>query len=475
NPDAIPLETLSTYTRDWAAAQFGPEQATQIAALLDGYTKLNARRKPELIDPSTFSLIHDREAERVDAEWAELERRADAVRAALPKTADDAFFQLVWFPVKASANLTRLYIAAGRNRLYAAQGRIGGAYAQADRVEALFKRDAELTRQHDAIAGGKWVHMMDQTHIGYTSWQQPDRNIMPAVVRPSPPRLPLARIGVAIEGREAAVTGAAELPVLHRYGAPSRWIDVFDTGFSTATFEVSTGAPWLKVVRGAPDPHGDARLEVSVDWARAPKGLARAPITIKGVTNIFTITAVISNPARQPAKGAFVEAGGVVAIEAEHHARATSADGVGWKTIPNLGRTLSGVVAYPTTAASSVPGKGAALEYLIDFEKAGPTDLTVFVSPSLDFRGNRGLRYAVSINDAPPVTVNIIPDPSERAWDKAVADNIRRLTTRLEIPSAGAHRVRLWRVDPGVVFQRLVLSRAPPSGSYLGPVESVRR
>ena len=101
--------------------------------------------------------------------------------------------------------------------------------------------------------------------------------------------------------------------------------------------------------------------------------------------------------------------------------------------------------------------------------------LRYFVSPSLDFRGDKGLRYAVSIDDAAPVTVNIIPDPSEKAWNKAVADNVRVLTTRLEVPSAGPHRVKLWRVDPGVVFQRLVLSRGPLSGSYLGPVESVRR
>jgi hypothetical protein len=187
------------------------------------------------------------------------------------------------------------------------------------------------------------------------------------------------------------------------------------------------------------------------------------------------VTAVVSNPAREPAKGAFVEAGGIVAIEAEHHVRATSVDSVSWKTIPNLGRTLSGVASYPSTAASSVPGKGPALEYLIDFEKAGPADLTVFTAPSLDFRGGKGLSFAVSIDGAAPVVVNTLPDPSQKAWDKAVADNVRQLTTRLQVPSAGAHRVTLWRVDPGVVFERLVLSRGPLPGSYLGPVESVRR
>ncbi|KQV55878.1 MULTISPECIES: glycosyl hydrolase 115 family protein [unclassified Caulobacter] len=475
NPAAIPVEKLPAYTKGWAAQQFGPERATEIAALLDGYTKLNSRRKPELLSPETFSLTNFREAERVEAEWADLERRADAVRAAIPKDQDSAFFQLVWFPVKASANLNHLYIAAGRNKLYTRQRRLKAAYAQAERVKALFDHDAELTRQHDAIEGGKWVHMMDQTHIGYTGWQQPDRNIMPAVELPSLPRAPLPVIGVAIEGTETAVTDRAELPVIHRFGAPSRWIDVFDAGFQPTVFEVSADAPWLKIAQGQPDANGDTRLEVSVDWARAPKGLSRAPITIQGLRNAFSITAVVDNPARKPAKGAFVEAGGLAAIEAEHHAAAIGGQGVTWKTIPNLGRTLSGVTSYPSTAPSSKPGSSApSLDYLVDFEAAGPIDLTVLVAPTLDFRGGQGLAYAVSIDDAAPVVVNSQPDRSNKAWDKAVADNVRSTTTRLSVPSAGPHRVRLWRVDPGLVFERLMLSRGPVPASYLGPPESVR-
>ena len=72
------------------------------------------------------------------------------------------------------------------------------------------------------------------------------------------------------------------------------------------------------------------------------------------------------------------------------------------------------------------------------------------------------------------MVVNGQPDQSNRAWDKAVADNARSQTISLNVPSAGPHRVRLWRVDPGVVFQRLVLSRGPVPASYLGPPESVR-
>ncbi|WP_244286859.1 glycosyl hydrolase 115 family protein [Caulobacter radicis] len=474
DPDAMSVDKLATYSRDWAAAQFGPGNADEIAGLLDGYTKLNARRKPELIDAATFSLVNDREAERVEAEWAALEARADVVRALLPKAQDDAFFQLVWFPIMASANHTRLYLAVGRNRLYDAQGR-AASLAQADLAERLFARDAELTGQYHAIGGGKWVHMMDQTHIGYTGWQQPERNTLPALARNVLYRGVL--MGVAVEGREARVDAeqGADLPPLTRWGPTSRWIDVFNRGPSQMTFEVSAGAPWLKLSRGPAGDWGDTRLEVSVDWARAPRGVHRVPITLKGPGGQqAVVTAVVDNTARKPARGAFVEAGGPLAIEAEHYVRATSVDGVAWKTIPNLGRTLSGVAGYPTTTAPSAPGKGAMLEYLVDFEKAGPVDLTVLVSPGLDVTGGTGPRFAVSIGDAPPVVVNTIPDPSEKAWGKAVADNVRLLTISLPVPSAGAHRVRLWRVDPGVVFQRLVISRGAVAGSYLGPPEGMR-
>jgi hypothetical protein len=149
---------MAGFTRDWAAAQFGAEHADEIAALLDGYTRLNARRKPEMIDGSTFSLVNFREAERVEGEWADLETRADAVRRVLPKDQDDAFFQLVWFPIQASANHTRLYIAAGRNALYAMQGR-AAANDEAAKVRALFARDAELTasatRTRPAASGAR--------------------------------------------------------------------------------------------------------------------------------------------------------------------------------------------------------------------------------------------------------------------------------------------------------------------------------
>src|SRR5678816_2319730 len=93
----------------------------------------------------------------------------------------DAFYQLVLFPTKASANLNEIYVAAAKNALYAAQGR-ASANDYAEKTRALFKVDADLmTFFNKTFADGKWDHFMDQSHIGYTSWQDPPANTMNAI------------------------------------------------------------------------------------------------------------------------------------------------------------------------------------------------------------------------------------------------------------------------------------------------------
>ncbi len=83
------------------------------------------------------------------------------------------------YPIKACANLNKLYVDAGLNRLYSRQGR-ASANDFADSVKKYFDEDAKLANYYNTIlSDGKWNHMMDQTHIGYTYWQQPEKNAIP--------------------------------------------------------------------------------------------------------------------------------------------------------------------------------------------------------------------------------------------------------------------------------------------------------
>ena len=148
---------------------------------MSSYTKYNSRRKPELLSPDTYSLIHFNEAENVESSYNQLAKRAEDIYAETSEPYKNAYYQLVLFPIEACANLNKLYIAAGKNRLYAAQRR-ASANDFADSVKKYFDEDAALSNYYNTVmSGGKWNHMMDQTHIGYTYWQQPPENVMPEV------------------------------------------------------------------------------------------------------------------------------------------------------------------------------------------------------------------------------------------------------------------------------------------------------
>src|SRR5450432_2857349 len=76
NPGKWPAARLDEYTREWAAAQFGPRHAAAIADILTKYTRYNARRKPELLSPDTYSLLNYREAENVVSDYNRLAAKA---------------------------------------------------------------------------------------------------------------------------------------------------------------------------------------------------------------------------------------------------------------------------------------------------------------------------------------------------------------------------------------------------------------
>lgn len=181
NPNKWNAANLPDYYVQWAEKEFGATYAKPIAAIMAQYTKYNSRRKPELLSPETYSISNYGEADRVVSEYNSLLAKAEAINSQLPAAYRAAFYQLVLHPVQASANLNELYVTVAKNRAYAKQNN-PLANALADKAKQLYTRDSLITRYYnDTLAGGKWSHMMDQTHIGYTYWQQPNRNKMPEV------------------------------------------------------------------------------------------------------------------------------------------------------------------------------------------------------------------------------------------------------------------------------------------------------
>jgi hypothetical protein len=476
NPAAWPAERLPDYLKLWATREFGPEHADDIADIVAKYAKYNGRRKPEQLEPTTYSLVNYNEAARIVDEYKVIAARAEKISAALPANKRDAFFQLVLYPVKAGAVVNELYVTAGLNQLYGLQGR-AATNDLATRARALFAEDAELVRRyHEDTSGGKWNHMMSQTHLGYTYWNQPQRNVMPPVTEMQVPKE--GDMGVAVEGSEQAWPGpggnALALPGLDVFEKRARFIDIFNRGQQPFDYTVTASAPWITLDKPAGKVARGQRVMVNARWAEVPEGVQSATLTIAGAGGKTTVTVPLRKPAGAAELKGFIETGGVVAIEAEHYTQAIAAGQRTWQRIPDHGRTLSGMTVLPVDAPADEQPR-MRLEYAMQLFSAGKVEVQATLAPTQKFQPGEGLRYAVSFDDEAPQIINIHADASEKAWERTVSDGVTVLTSRHQIDKAGKHTLKFWVVDSGLVLQKLVVNAGGQRPSYLGPPESPRQ
>ncbi len=464
NPKQWPHSKIERFGHLWAAREFGPTHSHQIAALIAAYTKYNGRRKPELLEPGTFSLQNYDEADTVLADWKALTARAERLYRQLPANQKDAFFELVLYPVKACAIVNELYIAAAKNHLYSAQGR-ASANDYAARVHDLFQADADWSATYNhSLAGGKWDHMMDQTHIGYTGWQEPKVNAAPQVT--------------TIEVPQTAAMGTSP-ETLHfdAFTRPRRSIEIFNRGRAPFAFTATAGAPWIVLSTTRGTVPKDDLLAVTIDWTKAPQGSAESSVTIHGAGSTATVKIAAFNPSgiSPDSLQGFVEADGYVSIEAEHYTAKTGTTAARWERIPDYGRTLSAMTILPPTAPSVTPAQGTStLEYRMYLFDPGTVQVHTIIAPTLNFVPGRGLRFAVSFDDQPPQIVDALAHNSQQDWDESVKNNVRDIPSTHSVSGTGYHVLKLWMVDPAVVVEKIVVDLGGLQPSYLGPPESAK-
>ncbi len=478
SPDKWPKERISEYSTMWAQREFGAKYAPEIADIISKYTKYNGRRKPELIQPDTFSLVNYHEADRMLAEWQAITRQAEHIYSSLPPNERDAFFQLVLYPVKACEQVNELYITVGKNRLYASQGR-ASANDLAAKARALFQSDADLSAEYNHnLSHGKWDHMMDQPHIGYTGWHDPPVNVIPAVVEEEIPAS--AGLGVAVEGSPLAWPSSGahaepSLPPIDIFNRQRRYIDIFNRGRMPFEFTVRSSRPWIRLSATHGTIDKEQRLWVSVDWNKTPNGPSGGVVTITGGSALVRVTVEVINPmepTRASLKG-FVESDGYVSIEAAHYTKKIDKDSARWEEIADYGRTLSSVTIFPVTAPSVTEWRESpCLEYQLYLLDKGKVRVEAILAPTLNFVPGRGLRYAIGFDNQPPQIIDTLAHNSFSDWVNVVKDSVRKVQSAHTLANPGYHILKFWMVDPGIVLQKLVVDTGGVKPSYLGPPES---
>lgn len=502
NPDAISANQTSEYMEDWAASIFGKEHAAEIADLVSKYSKYNLMRKPEVQDPNIFSFVNYHEAERVQKRWQDLTAKAEALEKKMPKEALDAYYQLVLYPVKASAGVAEIYLAAGRNNLYAKQGRVS-ANEYVNRARELFKLDKKLsTRYNDSIAGGKWKNMMSDVHLGYQHWSMPKENSLPPLNEVTP--LPEPSLGVAVEGSTDAwpgTQGKAELPQFDILDKQRYYIDIFNRGKGLLKFTVKADKPWIRVSATKGTTETEQRIYVDIDWKKAPEGKGSGLIEVnQNNTKVPVVINTLKKAAPASKEDFYGGFSGEFSIPANKFSANISGKQAKWVALPGLGRAEACMGIYPTTAPNSTPENAPRLEYKIFLPEAGPAKVLLGILPTQDVNPGRGLRIAVSIDNAEPIIIDarkgyhdefkeytpenlsrskVLKPLPELGHNYAlisrgkprrteVFDNQRWLDSTLDVKTPGLHILKIYMVDPEVVLERIIINPNDIYPSYFG-------
>ncbi|MGA2406379.1 MAG: glycosyl hydrolase 115 family protein [Bacteroidales bacterium] len=228
NPTSFNEKNLDEYARKFCEEQFGKEEAAEAAEILSTYCKYNSRVTAEMLDQKTYNLDSGEFRQVTDAYMA-LETRALRQYLKIPARYKDTYMELVLHPVRAMANLYDMYYAVAMNAKLSEEKDLKANY-WADRVESCFRYDAEFSKDYNLnVAGGKWDHIMDQTHIGYKSWDEPrGGNIMPNVTRVKPKEAKQG--GYIFTEKNGVVVIEAEHYFENNSNDKTKWVVIPDLG-----------------------------------------------------------------------------------------------------------------------------------------------------------------------------------------------------------------------------------------------------
>ena len=173
----------------------------------------------------------------------------------------------------------------------------------------------------------------------------------------------------------------------------------------------------------------------------------------------------------------FTEKNGVVAMEAEHFYAQTgvTAGSAKWTTIPYMGRTLSGVALMPY----SQPTDGATMTYKFNLtEDVENLSAVVAVNATLTFYRLEGHRYMVSLDGGQEIEVvfNERLNEDQRniysVYYPTVATRVKDDRVQLGKAAKGEHTITFRPIEPGTVFEKVVIDAGGYIKSYLFMPES---
>lgn len=172
----------------------------------------------------------------------------------------------------------------------------------------------------------------------------------------------------------------------------------------------------------------------------------------------------------------FTEKNAVVSMEAEHFYSRNNAKEANWTVIPYMGRTLSGISLQPYSKST----EGASLTYKFNVtSNVKDISALIAVKSTLAFARIEGHRFAVSIDGGEEQIINFNerlneePQNQYSVYYPTVAKRVieNNIKFSFEKP-VGEHTLTIRPIEPGTVFEKIVIDLGGYKPSYLFMDES---
>ncbi len=461
------------FTR-WAGREFPAEHCGAITAVLKGYFRLALSRKPEDTIPALFSLCHygDEGRQRIDR-FEYLLNIAEDIYVSMPPEYKDAFYQLVLYMLRCAALMNKKFIYADKNRFCASNG-IYYANQYAKKAQSSHQKlQAETEYFNNTLAGGKWKHIISTwTNRYYEVYQMPEVEF----VEPADGQNAIA---VVAEGAES-VEQTQCLPLFTPYTNDRYFIDIYNNTTDAVAWTARATECWIKLSETSGTLEGCKRIWVEIIPQSAIEGenaSAKIEISAAGVTK--TVDVRLHNPSGSllPSK-CFIEKEGVVSINACNYSRQVNGVDSIWDTISGLGHNCDVMAVFPPDTASctdisDIIKTSPALEYDFYAFTCGKAKITTYCIPAHRNQSGISLRYAVGIDDRPPVVVDIEAAEYTQVWSENVMRAMAINKCDCLIEKSGLHTLKLYMVDPGLLIEKIVIHTDDLKKSYFGPPQTM--
>lgn len=441
-------ENAHTYIKEWAAGVFGPETADEIASIQDGYYRLQAAGKDSHV---YFVEYPEEEVEERMTAWKDLSLSASTLASRIPARLQDAYFELVLYPVKGAALLNQYQLLSRRSMARASAGNAESGLRDALHARQAYMALNEWTDKYHGLLGGKWAGFFDWRPYHWTGSTEMDAPVCTPELADSVAAAPEARFLDV----ESALDGSLEI-YSDKEGTLPLWIKALSPirNFSKApednvfckvvtqdgSFEASAtpinniwhapyvGPMWSKV--------GSVHLKEGVNRLRIEelKADARLDAIFLGFYPPFPPAA----QKRIPAKA--------------YCAKKDSPEGR-IATIPGLGFS-SGVEVLPFGTPSYSISEAPCVQYELELE-AGENTVEIRTLPTLHVYDGRDARYAVKIGSGNPSVFSIHTSDFSAEWRWNVLRGYSCRQVSFNAPEKGTYTLTFSFLDPGIVLQEI--------------------